>query len=765
MKPISVSRRLVLGGLLVSPLASLSGCGGGNGSGSAAAGSNTSTTSTSDDIVPAADVVSTPGQVKPVVVHYIYDLDRLQSVEKNLNTVPQNVTTTPDRFNDGALCNAFAGAASQVTVDATSSFPTRDFAIFFWSQTTSETALTALKLTGIDGGVVVIASNSQGLVKVSHNDVVIAQTAAQHSATPSSATWQHVVVQQIGTQLQIYVDGISEGSFAQTHALPQITQIVVGGGWEGTIDDVRIYNRGFSAASIPQSVYQWRQVKPLSMFDNLAGFFPFNGNAQNALGYGNEGIPFNVTPTTDRWGASNAAYLFDGVSSYIELNQPFVSTAGYFGFSFWERSSSSAPMTAFSATSGGVAGSSIDVVFNEGSAIQVNLNGAPLAGLSSGVVGALTDGKWHYILLQRDGSTMQLYVDGVLVASAQSDAILFSENSVTKLGTGSRAGAAAWNYWNGALDDLQLFESPSLTAAHVAAAGTLQFIPRDGAGALTFQGKMWLLGGWNPVNQPDTDSEVWSSPDGVNWTFVTVAPWERRHDAGYAVFNDRMWIVGGDRNTGHYQNNVWSSADGATWELVTDTVPWANRATQYVFAFNDRLWLMGGQQILETPGQPVIAYNDVYSSVDGANWELATPHAAWSPRGLIMNNVVFENRMWVIGGGTYDIRTFNNDVWSSPDGITWTQVLADAPWTPRQFHNTTVFDNKIWVFAGGDAASQGGLNDVWYSPNGVDWVQLLGTPWVARHAASAFVNKNYLWFTCGSDAQAYNDVWKLGYGS
>ena len=26
------------------------------------------------------------------------------------------------------------------------------------------------------------------------------------------------------------------------------------------------------------------------------------------------------------------------------------------------------------------------------------------------------------------------------------------------------------------------------------------FAPRDGAGALVFQNKMWLIGGWNPTN-------------------------------------------------------------------------------------------------------------------------------------------------------------------------------------------------------------------------------------------------------------------------
>lgn len=758
MRPTTISRRIVLGGLLVSPLASLSGCGGGgNNSNSSSAGSSTGTL---DGTVAAADDVPVAGAIKPVAVYYMYNGDTVRSVDKDLLTATQNVTTAPDRFNQGALCYSFAGAASFVTVTGDATFPTRDFAIFLWMQTSSAVPLTLLRLIGVDGGIVVVESNNQGLVRVTLNGTAVAQV--NGTVAPSSPTWQHLAIQQLGNQLQIFVDGVPGGSTTLQGALPQIAQIVVGNGWEGAIDDVRLYNRGFATSSIPQSVYQWTQVKPLSMFDNLAAYFPFNGNTQNELGYADPGMPFNVTPTTDRWGAPNSAYLFNGTSSYIELPDPYNSTDGDFGISFWENSSSTARMSAFSATSGGVAGAALDLVFNSGCALAVAINGTIVSDLATGTVGELTDGQWHFILLQRSGGTMQLFVDGTLAVSADNAALLFGGNSVFKLGTGSGSSATVTNFWNGALDDVQLIESPSLSAEKVAAAGALQFLPRDGVGPLTFNGKLWQLGGWNPIMQPDTDSEIWSSPDGVNWTFETVAPWERRHDAGYAVFNNRMWVVGGDKNTGHYQNDVWSSADGVNWQLMTNDVPWANRATQYVLVFNDRLWLMGGQQIFEPAGEEV-AYNDVYSSVDGVNWVLETPHAAWSPRGIIMNNVVFQGRMWVIGGGTYDIRTFNNDVWSSPDGIQWTQVLANAPWSPRQFHNTIVFDNKIWVFAGGNAQSQGGLNDVWYSPDGVTWVELQNTPWVARHAASAYVNNNYLWFTCGSDAQAYNDVWKLGY--
>src|SRR2546422_5462948 len=73
------------------------------------------------------------------------------------------------------------------------------------------------------------------------------------------------------------------------------------------------------------------------------------------------------------------------------------------------------------------------------------------------------------------------------------------------------------------------------------------FAPRDGAGALTFQGRMWLLGGWNPGDKkhfPRTcNNEVWSSADGKEWrldkansfldkTFDPSKDWEGRHTAG-----------------------------------------------------------------------------------------------------------------------------------------------------------------------------------------------------------------------------------------
>ena len=68
--------------------------------------------------------------------------------------------------------------------------------------------------------------------------------------------------------------------------------------------------------------------------------------------------------------------------------------------------------------------------------------------------------------------------------------------------------------------------------------------------------------------------------------------------------------------------------------------------------------------------------HDVYSSTDGVRWSQVTSAAGWSAR-YLAGCVVFNNKLWVFGGNT---GSFANDVWSSPDGLTWTQVTAAASW-------------------------------------------------------------------------------------
>jgi hypothetical protein len=292
------------------------------------------------------------------------------------------------------------------------------------------------------------------------------------------------------------------------------------------------------------------------------------------------------------------------------------------------------------------------------------------------------------------------------------------------------------------------------------------FAPRDGAGALTFAGKMWLLGGWNPYDSvhfpTTTNSEVWSSSDGTNWTLVTSkAPWEERHSAGYVVHNNRMWVVGGDCIQNHYQWDIWSSEDGVNWIKECDSVPWGPRVLHCIVEYNGKIWVMGGQTIPQHASAEQKYYNDVWNSDDGRSWTRITEHAPWSERGMIIGSAILNGRMWIIGGGTYNTpadpeRRYYNDVWSTADGISWERHIEHAPWQPRQYHTVVSWEGKLWVIAG---CNQQNLGDVWYSVDGVEWMKLHDTPWKPRHAASVYVCDDTLWIMSGSNMQS--DVWKL----
>lgn len=306
--------------------------------------------------------------------------------------------------------------------------------------------------------------------------------------------------------------------------------------------------------------------------------------------------------------------------------------------------------------------------------------------------------------------------------------------------------------------------------------GNAAFAPRDGAGALVFKGKMWIIGGWNPsdsINFPRScANDVWNSTDGANWTLVKPntfgthafnpdTDWEGRHYAGYVVFKNRMWIIGGDCLQGYYQSDVWNSADGRTWQRVSQTVPWGPRFLQHTLVYKGLIWVFGGQTLPQFAPAEEGFFDDVWNTADGIHWhKVERAGAAWLSRGM-MGGAVAGDRIWILGGGTYDTpespeRRFYNDVWSSTDGAHWQCATQSASWEPRQMHDVAVFDGKLWVLEGYDGANR---NDVWYSSDGSDWRELPDTPWQPRHAASVFVYNNALWVVAGNNMES--DVWKL----
>nr|WP_320161582.1 hypothetical protein [uncultured Methanoregula sp.] len=248
-----------------------------------------------------------------------------------------------------------------------------------------------------------------------------------------------------------------------------------------------------------------------------------------------------------------------------------------------------------------------------------------------------------------------------------------------------------------------------------------------------------------------------------NWTEITAsAGFSPRYDYGTVAFNDQLWIIGGhiqnaflwgcSGNSTCDMNDVWSSADGKNWTLVTDNAGFSPRSGSGVAVFNNRLWVIGG-------GTFDNSKNDVWSSADGKNWTLVTDNASFSPRSG-SGVAVFDNRLWVIGGGTFD--NLKNDVWSSADGKNWTEITDSAGFSPRYGKGVAVFDNQLWIIGGvGDSEytdpatgytyiSEGGSKDVWSSADGKNWTLVnSGAPFKNIEFIPVTVFDNKLWIIGG----------------
>lgn len=233
------------------------------------------------------------------------------------------------------------------------------------------------------------------------------------------------------------------------------------------------------------------------------------------------------------------------------------------------------------------------------------------------------------------------------------------------------------------------------------------------------------------------------------------------------------------------------------WTEVNGNAPWAARAGLHAVELGGRFYLMGGRTPIDPAELPFpipgasIFWSDVWVSDDeGASWErvLESDIAShWAPRAYFQA-VVKGSSMYVLGGQDFGMEsTFFNDVWSSEDGVQWTQLTADAGWTGRAGLRAVTFRNEIYVFGGSqfddDAIiGPGGptrvyFNDVWKSSDGASWEQLTDdAPWEPRAGAVVVVKDDYMYLLGGErgflcdplpdcELPYFNDVWRSNDGA
>jgi hypothetical protein len=163
--------------------------------------------------------------------------------------------------------------------------------------------------------------------------------------------------------------------------------------------------------------------------NGLVAWWPFNGNANDQSGNGNNGTVSGATLTTDRFGDLNNAYSFNnsGNGNYITVpNSASFNFNGDISFSIWVKASTSqqpvatwlmkftgpTPFTGFSASFSTPTQSSGNAArwdLGNGNINQYNFTYASTYG------GVVKDGTWRHVVGTFSNNIQSLYVDGILV--------------------------------------------------------------------------------------------------------------------------------------------------------------------------------------------------------------------------------------------------------------------------------------------------------------------------------------------------------------
>lgn len=228
-------------------------------------------------------------------------------------------------------------------------------------------------------------------------------------------------------------------------------------------------------------------------------------------------------------------------------------------------------------------------------------------------------------------------------------------------------------------------ELPSLPAM----AGWTQLgkIP-GGASALVESDLGWYAVGWAH------SSILWTSADGETWTEVT--------DTGLTYSVYQIWdatpglIVGG--NTADVDFGaplMWTSTNGTSWTQSPIVEPPRNGVVKGLLQWRGHLLASGGLGPAESPDEEQAA---VWRSVDGTNWTEVRIGGSFA-----LQPVEFGDALVLVGaaGGLRvtgpPLAPLRGALWTSADGITWTEQPESPALAQASFTDVTVLNGRVVV--------------------------------------------------------------------
>jgi len=184
--------------------------------------------------------------------------------------------------------------------------------------------------------------------------------------------------------------------------------------------------------------------------NGLVGWWPFNGNANDEGGLGDNGQTFNTSLIEDRFGNCNSAYYFNGVDSYISLNNSHISSYSYSAWvKFYDIQDTS--MIFCKGFDCNYPDESYATYKDAGYFFIRRSNPQFTDEIYTAVT--FNDSTWHHIVVTYDQTITNFYLDGFLTVSGIPQGTLRTSSVNKMIGNSPCLSDAFW----GVIDDVGLW--------------------------------------------------------------------------------------------------------------------------------------------------------------------------------------------------------------------------------------------------------------------------------------------------------------------
>jgi hypothetical protein len=294
------------------------------------------------------------------------------------------------------------------------------------------------------------------------------QTINSNVVTIPNNQWTHIVVTFNASTFAVnfYLNGAADGGGTFTSgSINTYTQPLTigtrptGNSFNGSIDDVRIYNRVLSTTEISQ-LYQGSQ--PTNCDQTCVGWWKLDGSgtstvATDSSGNGNTGTLTNFTfdGTTNGWvpGIFSGGVLFNGSSDYVNDTSPsLASINGSFTMSAWVSPINKTTLARTILVVSNSAGQLTRILTDGTSRVSLYVNNTRV--LLSSSTATLPNGVWSHLAATYSPTYAAIYLNGSLMTSTTSPAPIAT--GFTSLRIGADAGTPnEWFY--GSIDDVRIY--------------------------------------------------------------------------------------------------------------------------------------------------------------------------------------------------------------------------------------------------------------------------------------------------------------------